>query len=75
MAVETDGATLINVEADPSTHALSTSNGTSGSDNGPTTSLHDSNHVPILMAVSNVDGKTPVAIYADSSGDLLVKST
>jgi hypothetical protein len=29
------------------------------------TSYHDSDHVPVLMAVSSADGKTPVIVWAD----------
>lgn len=75
IAVETDGKTLINLEASPSTHSLDTSNGSSGSDNGPKQSRHDNNNVHILMATSDLDGITPIALYSDSSGNLLIQST
>lgn len=75
IAVQDDGATIRNVSANPTTHVLNVMDGTTGSNNGPTQSRHDANHQPILMAVSSADGKTPVAVYADSSGNLLVKST
>lgn len=75
ITVETDGKTLINIQADPVTHALHVSNGASGSDNGPTTSFHDASHIAILMATSNADGRTPVAVYGDTSGNLLVEAT
>lgn len=75
LAVETDGMTLVNILADPTTHALHVGNGTTGSDNGPSQSRHDDSHVSILMAVSSADGKTPVALYGDSSGNLLVQIT
>ena len=74
LAVETDGQTLINIEANASTHVLDVSDGTTGTDNGPTTSRHDASHVPVLVATSNVDGETPVIVYADSSGNLLIDS-
>lgn len=74
IAVETDGQTLVNIEGDPVTHILHTSNGISGSDNGPSVSRHDASHVSVLMATSNVDGKTPIVIYGDSLGNLLVDS-
>lgn len=75
IAVETDGMTLVNIEADPTLHELHVSNGLSGSDNGPSTSFHDASHVPILMATSSADGKTPIAVYGNASGSLLVEST
>jgi hypothetical protein len=75
LAVEADGVTLVNIQADPTTHGLDISNGTSGTDNGPTTSFHDGNHTAILMATSSTDGKTPVAVYGNSSMQLLVDET
>ncbi|MDE2101561.1 MAG: hypothetical protein KGL39_30225 [Patescibacteria group bacterium] len=74
LVVQNDGATLINIKADPTLHTLNISDGTSGSDNGPSTSRHDASHVPVLMAVSSVDGKTPIVVYGDSSGNLLTDS-
>lgn len=75
LAVQSDGTTLLNILTDPSTHRLAVSNGTSGSDNGPSVSRHDSNNMHILMATSSADGSTPVAVYANSIGQLLVEST
>ena len=43
-----------------------------GSDHGPTNALRDENNVPTLMAVSSADGVTPVVVYADSNGNLLI---
>ena len=74
LAVETDGQTLINIEVNASTHVLDVSDGTTGTDNGPTTSRHDASHVPVLIATSRTDFKTPVVIYADASGNLLIDS-
>ena len=75
ICVENDGQTLVNIEANLSTHALATSAGSTGTNNGPTISRHDESHVSTLLAVSNVDGKTPVVVYGDSSGNLLIEST
>ncbi len=74
-ALETDGTTLIRVKANASTHALQTSEGTTGTDYGPANAPRDENNIPALMGVSSVDGVTPVVIYANSDGQLLVKST
>lgn len=84
IAVENDGATLINIKADPDTHVLKTSDGTSGTDKGPYDSRHDESHIPVLLAVSSrtatingkqyIQGITPVVVYADASGNLLVDS-
>lgn len=74
LVVGDDGHTLMNLDVDPNTHELMTSDGTTGSDNGPVVSRHDGNNVAILMGVSSSDGKTPIALYA-TSGALLVEST
>lgn len=84
-ALNTDGDTITRIKGDPSNHSLKISDGTTGTDYGPTNSLHDENGRPTLMAVASetitvngvayVEGVTPVVIYADSSGNLLVDST
>lgn len=71
--LNTNGTTPIAIQASASNY-LSTSDGTTGSNNGPTNAPHDENHVPALLAVSATDGVTPVVVYADSSGNLLVTS-
>lgn len=73
--LNTDGATIVPVKASLTTHRLTLSDGTSGSDNGPANALKDENGVSTLIAVSSADGTTPVVIYTNSSGALLVKST
>lgn len=73
--LNTDGLTVVPVKANPATHALMTSDGTTGTDHGPNNAEKDENFVSTLIAVSSADGKTPVAVYADSSGNLLTKST
>lgn len=75
--VVTNNASLLPVAltADPNNHGLITSDGTTGSNFGPTNAERDENHVTSLMAVSSVDG-TPVVLYADAlTGALLTKST
>lgn len=73
--LNTDGDTLVRVEADPTSHGLSVDDGTTGTDRGPTISPRDSNFVPVLMAVSDVDGVTPVVVYATTAGELLIDTT
>lgn len=72
--LDTDGATLVNIKTDPTTHALKVGQGSSGTDNGPTDAARDGNYETTLVAVSESDGTTPVVLYADSSGNLLVDS-
>jgi hypothetical protein len=74
-ALNTDGKSITLIKANPTTHLLSVSDGTTGSDFGPVNALRDENHIPVLLAVSSVDGVTPVVVYCDSSGNLLTKST
>lgn len=73
--LNTDGATPTLPKSNPSTHVLSISDGTDGSDFGADNAARDDNHRPVLMAVSNSDGTTPVSLYVDSSGNLLTQST
>lgn len=74
-ALNTDGRTVVPVKANPTTHRLSVSDGTTGSDNGPTNALKDENDVSSLIAVSSADGRTPVVVYVDANGKLLVQSS
>lgn len=73
--LNTDGVTVINVEANPSTHVLDVSDGNTGTDHGVPTAQRDTDFHPVLMAVSSEDYITPVEVYADSDGNLLVQST
>lgn len=70
-----NGTDIVRVEADPTTHALSVDDDTTGTDYGPTNDARDQNNVPTFMAVSSDDGVTPVPIYATASGALLVDSS
>lgn len=74
-ALESDGATVVKITANPNSHALSVSNGASGSNFGPEDALKDENFRSTLVATSLADGQTPVVLYADASGALLVQST
>lgn len=73
--LNTDGKTVVPVAANPATHRLYVTDGTSGNDNGPANALHDDNDVPTLIAVSSADGKTPVVVYTTADGRLLVQSS
>ena len=70
-----DGSTLVNVQVNPANNALSALDASTGSDLGPNRALRDENFVTTLIGVSSVDGVTPVAVYADSTGKLLVDHT
>ena len=73
--LNTDGKTVVGVEANPSDHGLYVQDGTTGTDHGPLNAPRDGNDVPVLLAVSSADGVTVVPVYADSSGNLLIQST
>ena len=74
-ALNTNGVTPIPIEVTDSLNALNVSNGTTGTDYGTTNAQRDQNRVPVLIGVSAADGITPCEVYADSSGNLLVRST
>lgn len=69
--LNTDGLTIMNAVADSTTHALHVISNTSSTNHGPTQAKMDDNHIPIGMVVSSSDFVTPVAIYMDSSGNIL----
>ena len=73
--LNTDGETITPVKSNPSTHILMISDGTSGSDFGQNNAERDPNRVPVMIATSESDGTTPVQLYADSSGNLLIDTT
>lgn len=64
-----DGATVEALTADPTLHALSTDDNTTGSNNGPSQAKHDDNHVPTLQAMSSAGDGTFVPLYASLSGN------
>ncbi len=71
--LNTTGTDLVRIKADATDHGLKVSFGTTGTDHGPQNALRDENSVTGLMCVSSADGVTPVSVYADSSGNLLVQ--
>lgn len=73
--LDSDGRTAVVIKANPTTHRLKTSDGTTGSNFASTTSQRDDNRVPAIWGVSSADGVTPIYIAVDSSGNLLTKST
>jgi len=73
--LDSNGTTITRVTVNPTNNSLSVTDAATGTDYGPTRALKDENGVSTLMGVSSADGVTPVAIYVDSSGNLLVQST
>lgn len=74
-ALNTDGVTIVRVKVNPTTHGIKNSDGTSGSDHGVAHAVRDENGNPVWLGVSSADGITPVEIYSDSSGNLLIQSS
>ena len=73
--LKTNGSTITRIVANASTHAMKVSNGISGSDHGGNHANFDDNQrTTMFVESSNGDGAL-VALYADSSGKLLIKST
>ena len=73
--LDSDGTTPTRIEADPTTHSVAVDDDTTGSDAGPNRAQKDSNKVATLMAASSSGDGTPVTLFIDSSGFLLVDST
>ncbi len=83
-ALSTDGTTPTKVKVNASTHALKVEDNTTGTDHGVAAAPRDQNNIPVLLAVSSttatvggidyVAGVTPVVVYADVDGNLLVDS-
>lgn len=72
--LNTDGTTIQNTTVAPATHFFQVEDGITGSDFGGDDALRDANHIPVALAVSESDGITPVPLYINSSGKLLVDS-
>lgn len=73
--LNSSGELVIAVQANPVTHQLSVADATTGSNLGPSNALPDGNFVSTLLGTSYIDGVTPVPIYCDVNGNLLVDST
>lgn len=73
--LNTDGVTVKNWEADPTYHILDVLDATTGSDFGKDLAARDNSGWPVAIAASETDGETPVNLYIDSNGNLLIDST
>ena len=71
--LKTDGITLTRLTADPTTAALGTTGNTSGAVTPLGFAATDENGRISMVAVSENDNVTPVALQCDSSGNLLIK--
>ena len=73
--LDTDGLTVVSIQADPTTHGLKIDDDTTGTSYAIETNQRDANRVPTVWATSSDDGETPIYIATDSSGKLLIDST
>lgn len=62
----------MNVTADPVSHRLKVTRSNISTPSDNTYGARNENQVPVLIAVSAVDGKTPIPIYADNNGAILI---
>lgn len=74
-ASSADGITIVRVKVNPATHGVKNIDATTGTDHGVAHAVRDENNHPVWIGVSSVDGITPVEIYSDSSGNLLIQSS
>lgn len=73
--LNTNGLSLVPIKSGLLGGSLLISDGTSGPNLTGSDALRDENFETTLLAVSSVDGVTPVPIYVNASGALLTKST
>jgi hypothetical protein len=71
--LNTDGVTPTLIKADPTTHILAVSDGTTGSDFGNDWADRDNNTITTLIA-TDADGNI-INLYANSSNELLIQTT
>lgn len=75
-ASTTDGTTVVQIKANPTSHALNVIDGSSQTDNGNNegNAMEDENSVAVWTALSSAGNGNIVEIYGDSStGSVLVK--
>ena len=72
----TDGTTVVDIYSLAADNAICIDDGVGGSDLGPANDKRTDNRKVAFMAVSAVDGVTPVPVYVDATTHcLLVRST
>lgn len=72
-----DGATIVPVFADPTTHGLKVDDNSTGSDNGNNggNAMLDENSVPVWTALSSTGDGSIVEVYGDiATGKILINS-
>jgi hypothetical protein len=74
-ASSADGETPVLVKVNPTSHILSVSDDSIGTDLSDNIASRDNNMVPVAMGVSSEDGVTPTPIYANSDGEILIDSS
>ena len=76
-ASSTNGTDIVRIQANAGSHRLHVNDNTTGTDNGNNQgkAMRDENNTPVLIAVSSVDGFSPIEVYGDPvTGELLIDS-
>jgi len=73
--LNTSALTPTLVQVNPTNHRILVEDAVTGSDFGGNPAKRDNSGISVMMAVSSVDGVTPVPLYINSSGQLLIQST
>lgn len=73
--LQSDGTTPVAIKVNPANLALKVVDASTGTASTRTTASKDANGVSVWMGVSSADMTTLIPIAADSSGNLLIKST
>ncbi len=76
-ASKNDGVTIVPIQVNATNHSLVIDDASTGSDNGNNegNAARDENSVPVLLAISSVDGVSIVEVYGDpATGALLIDS-
>ena len=72
-ASQTDGTTIVQIQADPSTHVLKVSDNTTGSDNGNNNgnAMEDENSVSVWTALSSANDGSIIEVYGLNNAVLI----
>lgn len=74
-ALNTDGKTPQVIKVNSVNKSIKVVDSNTGSDFSVASAPRDENRVPVMLGVSDADGVTPVELYADVNGNLLIQST
>lgn len=72
--LNTDGTTVQPIYVNPTNHAIKVDDASTGSGSTTQNVQRDQNRTTAIWGVSSADGVTPVAIWTDADGKLLIDS-